>query len=241
MKPTDSLEIMEDLTEVYEGSRWARNPQSQDINMPLLVKNARAKQPDLIVVDRAVKGTYQNYLTPEQHIPETGLPYPWETCMTMANSWSYVPNDHYKSSDTLITNLVDVVSKGGSFLLNVGPAPDGTLDPKAYQRLEDIARWMDKNGEAIYGTRMFDVFGETNGIRYTRSKDQKTLYVFFPDAPTGKVNLDHVPFLNGYKATLLGSNKTIKTTNSTGKTTLQSPKNIQQIGEYVWVVKLEKM
>lgn len=241
VKPTDSLEIVEDLTEVYEGSRWARNPQSQDINMPLLVKIARAKQPDLIVVDRAVKGTYQNYLTPEQHIPETGLPYPWETCMTMANSWSYVPNDHYKSSDTLITNLVDVVSKGGNFLLNIGPAPDGTLDPKAYQRLEDIARWMDKNGEAIYGTRMFDVFGETNGIRYTRSKDQKTLYVFFPDAPTGKVNLDHVPYLNGYKATLLGSNKTIKTTNSTGKTTLQFPKNIQQIGEYVWVVKLEKM
>ncbi len=241
VKPTDSLEIVEDLTEVYEGSRWARNPQSQDINMPLLVKNARAKQPDLIVVDRAVKGPYQNYLTPEQQIPETGLPYPWETCMTMANSWSYVPNDHYKSSDTLITNLVDVVSKGGNFLLNVGPSPDGTLDPKAYQRLEDIARWMDKNGEAIYGTRMFDVFGEANGIRYTRSKDQKTLYVFFPDAPTGKVNLDHVPFLNGYKATLLGSNKTIKASIYAGTTTLQFPKNMQQFGEYVWVVKLEKM
>ena len=84
-------EIKTELLEIYEGSRWARNPQSQDINMPELVRKARRKQPELIVVDRAVPGEQQNYLTPEQHIPEKGLPYPWETCMTMRNSWSYVP------------------------------------------------------------------------------------------------------------------------------------------------------
>ena len=56
---------------------------SQDIDMPRLVKEVRAKQPKLIVVDRAVPGEQQNYLTPEQHIPDKGLPYPWETCMTM--------------------------------------------------------------------------------------------------------------------------------------------------------------
>jgi alpha-L-fucosidase len=86
-------EIKTELSEVYENSRWARNPQSQDIDMAGMVKKARAKQPGLIVVDRAVPGIHQNYLTPEQHIPAEGLPYPWETCMTMAGSWSYVPND----------------------------------------------------------------------------------------------------------------------------------------------------
>ncbi|MCC6700473.1 MAG: alpha-L-fucosidase [Fluviicola sp.] len=239
VKPTDSLEIVGDLTEVYEGSRWARNPQSQDINMPLLVKNARAKQPDLIVVDRAVKGPYQNYLTPEQHIPETGLPYPWETCMTMATSWSYVPNDTYKSSDVLITNLVDVVSKGGNFLLNIGPAPDGTLDSVAYARLNDIGRWMDNNSQAIYNTRMYQVFGEANGIRYTKSKDLPTLFVFIPESPSGKVVLEHVPFSASINAFFLGNNKAIKTSDSNGKLVLHFPKNTSKMGEYVWVVRLE--
>lgn len=114
-------EVTRELTEVFEGSRWARNPQSQDIRMGEIVQKARKKQPGLIVVDRAVPGQYQNYLTPEQHIPDEGLPYPWETCMTMAGSWSYVPNDKYKPTDELIEKLVDIVSKGGNFLLNIGP------------------------------------------------------------------------------------------------------------------------
>ena len=67
-------EIKKELDDLYEDSRWARIPQSQDIDMPTIVAKARSKQPGLIVVDRAVPGVYQNYLTPEQHIPETGLP-----------------------------------------------------------------------------------------------------------------------------------------------------------------------
>ena len=102
VRPTSDSEVKTTLAEIYENSRWARNTQNQDINMAGLVKEARAKQPGLIVVDRAVPGPYQNYLTPEQHIPETGLPYPWETCMTMGNSWSFVPNDVYKPADELI-------------------------------------------------------------------------------------------------------------------------------------------
>ncbi len=236
--PTDSTEIMRILAEHYEGSRWARNPQSQDINMPLLVKNARRLQPDLIVVDRAVPGPYQNYLTPEQHIPETGLPYPWETCMTMATSWSYVPNDVYKSSGVLIKNLVDVVSKGGNFLLNIGPAPDGTLDSAAYNRLRDIGEWMKINQEAIYSTRMFDVFGEENGIRYTRSKDQKTVYVFLPVVSEKTVVLEHFKFRNGLKAEMLGTKKTVRCSSVNGKLELQLPAKSEKNGKCMWVVKV---
>jgi len=240
VRKTDSTDVMKYLAEEYEGSRWARNPQNQDIDMSTLVKNARKHQPDLIVVDRAVEGPYQNYLTPEQHIPETGLPYPWETCMTMANSWSYVPNDNYKSSDVLITNLVDVVSKGGNFLLNIGPSPEGTLDSAAYNRLRDIGEWMNINGEAIYGTRMFEVFGEENGVRYTRSKDNKTIYIFFPDKPEGKIRLDHVDFARGMKAELLGSNKKAKCTDDHGHLTLKMPDAIEDTCRFMWVIKLTR-
>ncbi len=117
-KKTDD-EVKDELLEITEGSRSYRNPQSQDIDMPRLVREVRLKQPKLIVVDRAVSGEQQNYLTPEQHIPNEGLPYPWETCMTMATSWSYVPNDIYKPTNEIIEKLVDIVSKGGNYLLNI--------------------------------------------------------------------------------------------------------------------------
>ena len=73
--------------------------------------------------------------------------------MTMGDQWSYKPDDKYKSTRKLIQLLVGIVAKGGNFLLNVGPRPDGTLPPEAVQRLEEIGRWMEVNAEAIHGTR----------------------------------------------------------------------------------------
>ena len=73
--------------------------------------------------------------------------------MPMASSWSYVPNDTYKSPRVLIHMLADVVSKGGNLLLNIGPGPDGAWHDAAYDRLAALGAWMKVNGEAIYGTR----------------------------------------------------------------------------------------
>ncbi len=128
-------------------------PWPQDIDMPGLAALARRNQPGLIVVDRAVGGPYENYRTPEQQIPDTPLPYPWETCMTLGNSWSYKPDDHYKSSRQIVHMLVDIVAKGGNYLLNVGPDPTGELPTEAVARLAEIGAWMNNNGEAIYATR----------------------------------------------------------------------------------------
>ncbi len=128
-------------------------PPKQDVNISAIATMARKHQPGLIIVDRDVPGRYENYRTPEQKVPPKALPYPWETCMTMGTIWSYKPNDKYKSSRQLIHLLVDIVSKGGNFLLNVGPDPDGRFPKPAIERLEAIGRWMDVNGEAIYGTR----------------------------------------------------------------------------------------
>ncbi|MGZ3846118.1 MAG: alpha-L-fucosidase [Flavisolibacter sp.] len=236
-KKTDE-EIKQELSEVYEGSRWTRNPQSQDIDMPRLVKEVRAKQPKLIVVDRAVPGEQQNYLTPEQQIPENGLPYPWETCMTMATSWSYVPNDTYKPADEIIKKLVDIVSKGGNYLLNIGPGPDGELDPTAYQRLKDIGSWMKINSEAIYGSRMYTVFGEGDNIRFTQSKDGKTQYIFLYSIPKDKLILSKMQVPKNTNIQMLGSSKKLKWKTEGDKVEISVPASLQDVSKYVWVLKL---
>lgn len=238
VRKTDSSEILKYLSETYEGSRWARNPQNQDIQMDTLVKHVRAIQQDILVVDRAVTGPYQNYLTPEQHIPEEGLPYPWETCMTMATSWSYVPNDVYKSSDDLIEKLVDIVSKGGNLLLNIGPSPEGTWDSVAYQRLQDIGRWMKRNGEAIYATRKFNNFMEDSSIHFTQSKDHKQVYILFSNEPTQPLTLSKLPYKEGMKATWLHSGDAIELSNETGNTRINCNPKKKINGEYVWVLKI---
>lgn len=147
--------------------RWGKVPSHQDIDMPAIAARARSHQPGLIVVDRAVEGPYQNYITPEHQVPDSALGVPWETCMPMATSWSYVPNDVYRPSRTLVHLLVDIVAKGGNFLLNIGPGPDGTLDDTAYARLRDLGAWMKVNGEAIYKTRAIAPFKEGH-VAYTR-------------------------------------------------------------------------
>jgi alpha-L-fucosidase len=93
--------------------------------------------------------------TPEQEIPATGLPgVDWETCMTMNDHWGYNKNDdNWKSAEDLIRKLADIASKGGNFLLNIGPTAEGEFPPPSVERLRAIGRWMKINGQAIYGTQ----------------------------------------------------------------------------------------
>jgi len=92
--------------------------------------------------------------TPEQEIPPQGLPgVDWESCMTMNRYWGWNKADtQWKSTEDLVRKLVDIASKGGNFLLNIGPKPDGNFPDLAIERLEGIGRWMDVNSEAIYET-----------------------------------------------------------------------------------------
>ncbi|MBE7169669.1 MAG: alpha-L-fucosidase [Williamsia sp.] len=150
-------------------------PAGQDIEMPRIARMAREAQPGLLMVDRTVHGPYENYQTPEQHVPAGQLDHPWESCMTLANNWGFVPNDRYKSTRKVIHTLIEIVAKGGSLLLGVGPKPDGTLPTEAVERLAEIGKWMNQNGAAIYGTRpvkdykqdsLFFTQHKTNGHRY---------------------------------------------------------------------------
>ena len=98
---------------------------------------------------------YGDFITPEQHIPATGMPgIDWETCMTMNTTWGYSAHDHaWKPDSELIRNLVDIASKGGNYLLNIGPKGDGSVPEESVRSLAAIGAWMRKNGEAIYATR----------------------------------------------------------------------------------------
>ncbi len=91
--------------------------------------------------------------TPEQHIPPTGLGYDWEACQTMNTTWGYKSyDDDWKSSEQLIRNLIDVASKGGNYLLNVGPMASGEIPPESVERLRAVGDWMEVNSSSIYGT-----------------------------------------------------------------------------------------
>jgi len=140
---------------------------NQDIDMPKIAAMARKNQPGLIIVDRGQKGLFTNYLTPEQHIPDTPVPYPWESCITMGESWSYKPADNYKPAREIIHMLIDIVAKGGNLLLNIGPGPDGDFDPVIYDRLNEIGAWMQVNGEAIYNSEPISPYSDNN-LRFTK-------------------------------------------------------------------------
>ncbi|MGN6342418.1 MAG: alpha-L-fucosidase [Ginsengibacter sp.] len=238
-KKTDA-EINEEYAQSRKEGIYEFNSQSQDINMPLLAKEAREKQPGLIVVDRAVPGPQQNYLTPEQHIPDTGLPYPWETCMTMGNSWSYVKGDVYKPADELIKKLVDIVSKGGNYLLNIGPGPDGEWDPVAYSRLKEIGAWIKQNGEAIYGTRMYKVFGEGDNIRFTQTKDGKTKFIFLFDFPDKTISLKEMQLDKKSRLQMIGSKKKLSWKQTENGVSISIPANLKSVSEHVWVIKVSE-
>lgn len=159
-----------------DAERLGRNYKgSPDIDMPKIAKMARRYQPGILIVDRTVPGEYENYQTPERGVPDAQLDHPWESCIPLGWDWGYVPTDKYKTPCEVIHTLVEVVAKGGSLLLGIGPKPDGTLPDEVTMKLEKIGEWISRNGEAIYNTRITPVYNDSK-TWFTQSKDGKTVY-----------------------------------------------------------------
>jgi alpha-L-fucosidase len=134
-----------------------------------------------------------DFKTPEQRIPATGLPgSDWETCMTLNTTWGYSDHDHaWKSSETLIQNLVDIASKGGNYLLNIGPKGDGSLNEPTVRAFMAMGAWMKVNGESIYGTQA----SPFTSLKWGRATQKgNTLYLHVFDWP--KDGLLTVPITN---------------------------------------------
>jgi len=141
----------------------------------------RSLKPEILVNNRVDKGrqgmqgmtrTDQRYAgdfgTPEQEILEGTSTLDWESCMTMNDSWGYkAADERWKSAETLIHNLVDIAAKGGNYLLNVGPTAEGLIPEPSVERLAEIGEWMRVNGEAVYGSRLWDHYEDGEAVRYT--------------------------------------------------------------------------
>jgi alpha-L-fucosidase len=130
-------------------------------------------QPQIIVNDRLGGGFRGDTQTPEQHIPPRGYPgEDWETCMSINDTWGYKSNDtNFKSTATLIRSLVDVASKGGNYLLNVGPTGEGIIPQPEVDRLTAIGDWLKVNGDSIYGSGP-TAFGDEAGQFDSKKTDK---------------------------------------------------------------------
>jgi alpha-L-fucosidase len=216
--------------------------QSQDIRMDELVTKARMKQPGLIVVDRAVYGKNQNYLTPENRVPEKALPYPWESCIIAGGGWSWVPNAKYMSGKDAVQLLVDIVVKGGNLLLNIAPGPFGQWHDDAYKLLAEIGAWMKVNSEAIYGTRALAPYKE--GQVCISKKGNNTLYIYYlaskDEIMPSQIGMTTYSLPVGSKIEMLGSGAFLKWQKNENGFIVTIPEKIRKLppSKYVWVLKV---
>lgn len=185
-------------------------------------------QPNIITNDRLKRPNFPgDTKTPEQKIPDAKEleDQNWETCMTMNGSWGWRDDNKWKSTETLIRNLVDIASKGGNYLLNVGPKPDGTFPDESVERLQEIGDWMKINSEAIYGTMASPLENLKWGRCTQKTVNGNTILYFsvfdWPENGTLKI-----PGINNKitSATVLENHKKLKFQQEKGELVLKLPK-----------------
>ncbi len=149
---------------------WVCAKDGEDIRLGEIIDEVRKFQPGLICADRTVGGPYENYVTPEQTVPEKPMRIPWESNITLGTSYSYRFDDKYKSTRQVARLLIDIVAKGGNLAINVGPRPNGVLPEEAMAQLKGLGDWLKVYGDAVYGTRVCAPY-KKDGIAFTQKKD----------------------------------------------------------------------
>ena len=180
---------------------------AEDWDSENLFKMIRRLQPHVIINNRA--GLPGDHDTPEQRIGKFQNDRPWETCMTICRQWAWKPNDQMKSLKQCIDTLVRVVGGDGNLLFNVGPMPDGRIEPRQVTRLEEMGDWLEKYGQSIYATRG-GPFKTTARLASTHKGD--TVYLHILQWPGDTITLPRLPKKIVSSSLLTGGTATVKQT-----------------------------
>ncbi len=206
-----------------------------------LIQMVREKQPAIIINNRLFRteesgwnmatgksgstldNRFGDFITPEQHIPAKSIPAgDWETCMTMNGTWGYNEQDHdWKSSETIIRKLIDITSKGGNYLLNIGPTGDGSIPQPSIDIMTATGKWMDTNAESIRGTTKSPLGIPDFDGRITVKDKVHYLHMFSRPAD-GRIAV----MLPGTKATLLDGGESLKVTGEGDQTLIELPQTL---------------
>lgn len=211
-------------------------PPGQDIRMDEIAAMARERQPGLIMADRTVGGVNENFITPEQEIPDKPLGIPWESCITLGHKWKYVPGDVFKPAGQVVKMLAETVAKGGNLLLGVGPSPLGEIPRDAESRLREIGAWLKINGEAIYGARPVAPYQEGN-VRFTK-KGGVIFAIVLPDAdgtPPDKIVITSFRPAAGAAIELLGGRAALESMPLAQGFEVRLPRELP--GPHAWAIK----
>lgn len=213
----------------------------------------RNLQPDIIINNRVGKGRQGmqgmnkdstaagDFGTPEQEILSTTSSFPWESCMTMNDTWGFKSKDtNWKSPEILIRNLADIVSKGGNFLLNVGPTPEGLIPDASVERLKEMGEWIKINGDAIYKAKQLKNYKEGDDIRYTLSPDGHHINAFLYSLPGKEINIKQIKPAEGSVIKMYGLDTELNWIwNEAEGLTIELPDSTALPCKYVWVLKIK--
>lgn len=207
-----------------------------------LMQKVRARQPHIIMNNRLfrtpeagftgmgeadvanrIDPQYGDFITPEQFIPADGLPgVDWESCMTLNTTWGYNEHDHaWKNSQEIIRNLIDIASKGGNYILNVGPKGDGSIPPESSACMAEVGKWMDTNADSIRGTTASPVAEYKFDGRITTKGNIRYIHLFRRPESGTVIVPGHVA-----KADLLAGGKLLDVLAEGNQSTIQLPADL---------------
>jgi len=218
----------------------------------------RELKPEIIINNRVDKGRQGmqgmskgdkeyagDFGTPEQEILEGASVLDWESCMTLNDTWGYKSgDDNWKSSETLVHNLVDIASKGGNYLLNIGPMANGLIPEPTVSRLKEVGVWMKVNGEVIHNSRAINNYMETETLYFVSERDKKHFYALTTQWPGNSIKIKNVRPKSGTKIKMLGYEKAMEW-NDLGEegTEILIPADLQNEEnrpcDYAWVFKMK--
>jgi alpha-L-fucosidase len=195
------------------------------------VLHLRKLQPDVMLRARGI-GNYGDYYTPEGFVPgrSGNTDTPWFVIYPLGSSFSYEPiSGNYKGAAWIVRNLVDSVAKGGNFMVGIGPDGDGRFHPTAISQLKEVGDWLKVNGAGIYSTRerAGELWSEGADLRFTRTKDNKTVYAFTLKWPGDKLLLRSVRPAKGSAIRMLGMSEPLKWSVSGDAVEVQLPPGMQ--------------